>query len=225
MEDIVWAIIYLILFCLFLSSIISLVKYRQFDNGFKIFSIYIITSLVFETTAIFLGNQFGTNYLLVHLFTFIEFILLSLFYLEIIKKPLSFRRWMRPLMVIVLIYIVFNTLFIQGIDQINSYSETIENLVLIAFSLFYFYNSFIEEEKDSLKRQALNLINSGIFLYLTGSLFIFMFSDYLLQYSQTTQIPFFLYNGILNLIFKILILYAIIKIGFYKTNSPITSQK
>ncbi len=215
-----WMISYSTLVCLALSAAIAILKYRRLDIAFKTFGLYIITNLVIENAALFLARQGINNYALVHLFTLLEFILLSFFYFEIIRKPAAFRKMMYFLAPIVALYIICNTLFIQGIDQINSYSETLENLVIISFSIFYFYRVLLEQEPQTIRGQALSLINSGIIIYLAGSLFIFMFSAYLLQSAPEAHIPFFIFNGILNLISKILFLLAMIKIGFSKPKSP-----
>lgn len=220
MPYIYWVIVYSTFACLALSSAIVLWKYKVLEVAMKTFGLYLITNFIIEGIAFSLAMQEANNNLLVHLFTLLEFIFLSFFYFKIIKKPAFFQTLLKVLAPIVVIYIIGNTLFVQGIDQINSYSETVENVLIISFAIFYFYRVLLEPDPLRIRGQALNLINSGLILYLSGSLFIFMFSPYILKSAPEAYIPFFIFNSLLNLISKILFLIAMIKIGFSKAEPP-----
>ncbi|MEL6867922.1 MAG: hypothetical protein AAFP19_26085 [Bacteroidota bacterium] len=202
----------LTLLCLAASVLIAAVAFKRLSPALRIFSFYLLCNLILEALAR-VAVYFNTASLaMVHLFTLIEFIILSMFYGRVIREIAWFRRSYHWLVLGGSLFIILNSLFIQPINRLNSYAETLENIILIFYAILFFYNQYQKEESHPNYDRILIWINSGILLYISGSLFIFMFGDVLARLAADQQILLFILNAALNLLFKIIILIALIQV-------------
>ena len=173
----------------------------------KWFSYYIFLALFIQSSATILGKGFGiTNLPLLHLYTPLEFIILSIFYKKILKNENWFQKWMPYILGIGLILIIGNSIFLQSIFTFNSYAKTISQVIIMFYAISYYFSLL---HKNTPSSPLLNLINAAILIYYAGSFFIFMFSNVLLQ-TQSTEIlkMFFDFNILLYLIFQLLVFFA-----------------
>ena len=125
----------------------------------------------------------------------------------------------KMLIIIVTLLILLNSIFIQGIFEYNSYSKTLSQVILLAFSIDFLFR--IEEIKKDIAKplfRILTIINAVFLFYFSGSLFIFMSSNYLIENSVILN-KLWIINASLNLIFQIIILYAIWKIAYPRIRS------
>ncbi|MEM9824907.1 MAG: hypothetical protein AAF985_27735, partial [Bacteroidota bacterium] len=137
------------------------------------------------------------------------------FFKPLLQKPTLFVRHYGWIIGTFVLLILSNSLFVQSFETINSYSETAENLVLIFLSILLFINLYILDDTWLVPyRQPIVWVNSGLLLYLSGSLFIFMFGEYLIRNirdSLDQQWIVWDINVTLNLIFKIILLVALVQ--------------
>ena len=201
----------LLLMLLGLSAILAWKNYLQFPKHFKLFTIYIGITFIFELISFITSLRKESNLWLIHLYTLTEFILLGLFYKSVLKRPQWLNQNFKLILLVGSVLVIANTLFLQPITQFNSYAETMENIILIGFSISLFFH-IINEESELYQSKALKWINSGILLYLSGSLFIFLFSQYSMDILPDHFLHYlWLFNLILNLIFKVIIIFAVLK--------------
>lgn len=211
-------IAYCVLFTLAISTIIWFIYYPLFDQTYKILGYYIITTLAVESLNVYLWQSGQNNLFLIHFYTLAEFILVSFFLKSIIKSPPFLIKHFSLIISISSVFIICNSIFIQGFNSLNSYAETFENSVLILLILFFFYDLFGKENATNNQSKSLTIINSGLFIYLSGSLTIFLFGDFLVKISQKDQVGLWNFNALLNLGLKIMILLGLmLKIRSKKT--------
>lgn len=205
---------YLALGCLILSVSIGLFKFKGLRASLQIFVVFLIFNLCIEIGAKILFHQKMNNLPLLHLYTFGEFILLSFFFKSLTKEIPIFQKWLPPIMIIVGLLIVGNSAFLQSIYGFNSYAKTLTQVIIIIYSVLYFYTLSDEVSLNNLEQKSLRLINSAIIVYYSGSLFIFMFSNYFLKKQIELHQGFWAFNALLNLVFQFLVLYGIWKVAF-----------
>ena len=203
----------LVLVVLVANTIISLWKYSWFSKPLKLFTFMILVNLFTEITSNLLRIYNVNNLPLLHLYTLLEFILLSLFYRSIIQKPDWLKQNFNIFVGLVILLQVLNSIFLQDIYSFNSNSKTLTNLSFITFGIIYIFNSLTE--KEAANHQAIKLINSALLFYYISSLFIFLFSTTFIKYSYLLLGYMWTINISLNLIFQILIFIAL---TFYVKN-------
>ena len=179
----------------------------------KILAAYLFFNLAIELGARVTGILYGQNLPLLHLYTFGEYLVFSLFYREILDANSIFRRYFAWILGIVLSLVVCNTLFLQGIFEFNSYAKTLVQVLIILFALDFAFRDSELEGLDAARSKTLQLINAAVLIYYCGSLFIFMSSQFELQMGEAIRILWNI-NSVLNLVFQIMILIALWKAIF-----------
>jgi len=172
----------------------------------------VLWNLLIEIGARLLSYSGHSNLLLLHLYTLGEFLLFTRFYRALLPKRILGTRSYRGILAVGSLLIVANTIFLEGPFGFNSNAKTLVHLVILVYTMLYFaYFNF--ESSDQYRRlQPLLAINSAVLIYYAASLFIWMFTAYAL--TQGTPLPreFWLFNVSLNLLYQLVIFFALWKL-------------
>src|SRR5690606_19467841 len=108
-------------------------------------------------------------------YTIIEFLIFAL----VIYWSLKRKIFKRLILITIPIFILFSFyLYIsKSSNKIDSLSITIENLILICFTLFYFFEQLVEPQDRFVYTSFRFWIILGILIYSTGTFFFFLQSD------------------------------------------------
>ena len=117
------------------------------------------------------------NMILFHLLAIVEVVVLYYFYHRII-----FNRSPKLLVIAVLILInVANSMFNEGIMEFNSTAWSLDIIFLLSLGLMYLYRVYQDLESVPLDRSPLFIINTGLLLYFSGSLFTYILGSKILS--------------------------------------------
>ncbi|MEL7221481.1 MAG: hypothetical protein AAGJ93_09195, partial [Bacteroidota bacterium] len=134
---------------------------------------------------------------------------------------LRFQKVLPWIIGITSIFIILNSIYLEPFTGFNSNAKSLVQLLLISASIFYFFLIFGKIDLNKGHARSLLSLNFAVLLYYSGSLFIFMFSKLMsdtgILYLQ--QRIFWAVNGIVYVVFVILLLYSLWKAAFLKTNS------
>lgn len=185
----------------FICSVLVLIQYRALSDILKVFGIYFLISNCIEILSLFLAENKISNLFLFHVNTMIEFWFLVIFFYACDRKhgkpfPLI------PVLLQGLFIILGNSLFVQTIDMFNSYSATLVNLVLLIFSLRFFFTTMDVEVTKELK--IVKLIVSCLLLVFGTSLVVLLFSNAMLNIATSYQLFIWDFRGILILCTKVI---------------------
>lgn len=129
-------------------------------------------------------NEFAISYftdysefvlILLSAYTIIEYLIFSL----VIYWSLKRKSLKRIILIAIPIFLLFSLYqYISGLsDKIDSLSITVENLILICFTLFYFFEQLVEPQDKFVYTSFRFWIILGILIYSTGTFFFFLQSD------------------------------------------------
>jgi len=187
------------------------IKIQRTDNRLKWFEATLVTALIVQMVAIPVSKTIGNNMPLLHLYTLVEFIFISLFYKEILAKEIKYGKYFHYFIILLALIIIGNSISIEPLTGFNTNAKGLTQVVIISYAVIYFFNRIsIDVTNNNL---ILNRINSAILLYYSGSLFIFIFANFLKEESLMSQY-FWQFNAVLYLTFQILILIATWRIVF-----------
>lgn len=196
MEDIIKNISYCGTVFLLINVFVFLRSFNREGKTYKIFTFYLIAvavTQVLTTIWVFLhANNLGFS----NIYLVFQFVLLSLFYYELLKN-----RIILYLLVGVGLFLAYQ--YISGdasIFEYNSIGLSITQMLIIAYSITYFYRS-IHGKTTFL------LINVGIFFYLICSTLIFASGELQFQLPQKGYLLLILLNTIFYLLFQLVIFY------------------
>ncbi len=212
------------LICLLLSCCLGVRYWRRLPRSLQILTIYLVFNFIIEIGSRLAAVAYHQNLPLLHLYTFGEFLLFSLFYQQILDEQSIFKKYFQWIVVSVLALVVLNTLLLQGIFEFNSYAKTLVQVVIILYALDYAFRIPEREDADPRLTQMLRLINAAMLIYYCGSLFIFMASSFESQARESFKI-LWTTNKILLLIFQLIILVALWKVVFKRPKSSSSSVR
>jgi len=133
------------------------------NKAFKFFTIYLVTIAIIQFSLVFIvKTQLGSNIFLSHFYFMLQFVLLSLFYAELLKF-----KWIIGVMGFVLIGVTCQ--FIDDPSLFYRYNPTgfmVTQLLIVIYALLYFYKALS-------KKSAFLIVNIGILFYLLSSALIF----------------------------------------------------
>lgn len=159
--------------CILLPLLIGLIKYNKLSVTGKIVFWYLVIAAIINTAATITARVFHTNNLpLSHLLTVIEMSVIAWLYTQLI----FFEKYKTKLLAFIFLFsslCVLNAIFFQSIFTFSSYTRSIESIICLFLALNY-YAKLAAEGAPPLK-MANFYFNTGIFLYFSGALMLFIF--------------------------------------------------
>lgn len=195
-----------------LAFIVGLLCIRSIRGYLVPVFLIVSVSFVIDTLS-FICVRYNINiYFIYHLFTVIEFIMLSTFYHLFFRKYFKSGYFLFPIPVFLIV--AFIDYKINGLYAMDTLSFSVESIILSLFALFSFLFVMRKLLFYNLLSEPFFWVNSGILFYFSGNLFIYAFSNYLLAFKQYKESALWSVPLFLNIIFIILI-----SIGFWKTRA------
>jgi len=198
------------LFVVFFAVAIGITYYKTIKQKLGFIFLYVClsagTQLLVNLSQVvgFKNNMPG-----LHLYLIVEFSLISLFYLRQFDEFIN-RKWFFLFFILFITYSIINSIFIQGFWTYPNIPRAIEALILMVFSILYFYKILVETKITVLMKDATIWINLAILIYFSGNLFFFILFNVALDYSREFAKLISFYFSILNAFY-----YILIAIGFY----------
>jgi hypothetical protein len=195
-----------IIICLFLTSALFLFKRKSYPQQLRRFGWFVCLNFIVELAALTLALNNKNNLPLLHFYTLAEFILLSAFFIPLIFPDPSRRRIAFRLAGFIGLLVIVNSIWIQPIRTYNSFSYTLVNLLIIVYCLMLLFRLFNQAVQPDYLHSFYFTVSAALFVYLSGSIFIFMFGSYLEKIEFTSQSTLWIFNALLNLTYQIAIL-------------------
>jgi len=114
------------------------------------------------------------NLFLLHIYTIVDFILLSLIFKPVLPQLLS-----RLLLFGYPLFATINSVFFEQLKTENVLNRTLSALILMFYALSFFTKTLREMKILNLEKEPLFWISIGVLFYNAASFFIFLFSHYL----------------------------------------------
>lgn len=192
---------------LFINFILYFLRFNKENKAFKIYTIYlgVIVAVQISLKAFI---HFGyENLILSHVYFCGQFILLSLFYLELLKEKYQKQIVKWNLSITMTVVIISFLLSPDSLFNYNPIEILFTSITLIVYSTFHFYN-MLSNKKE------FYYVNCGVLIYLFGSTVIFLPRN--LQYQFDDSFDYILQN--LNIaLYNVYLIFIFIE--WFKFNS------
>ena len=156
--------------------IIGIYNYRFLSKAGKTIFYYAIFGGVMDFVSSEMAAHRIPNLMLLHFYTIAEFIILSIFFVQIFTKK-GLVKTVQIISVLFTLLCLVNVVFFQKITQFNTYTRSLEALLIIIYCFMYF-------EQESRLRQAVqwqkrpnNWFVTSNLQYFACSFFLFLFSN------------------------------------------------
>ena len=187
---------------------VSIRRHQGYDSLGRGLSAFFYLSALFDLAGVITFYNKVNNLPLFHLFTLIELLFFGWLYQRAFTNVLL-KRIVAVLTVLLGIFTVGDSLFLESIWTFNSISATVESVYLIVLSLLLFRQLLLQNEVMFLDRHPLFWLNSGVLLYFAGNLFVFMLQHVIAGSAQKGYVYGIVHSAInilANLLFGIALL-------------------
>ncbi|MFT4031749.1 MAG: hypothetical protein QM669_04970 [Siphonobacter sp.] len=182
--------------------IIAIVRYRYLRNEYLLMICYLTVSFLTEMWGFVTFFRGSTNNLIVYnVFTLVELTLLGLLYYQFINHRATRR------VILVLIIVFAGIVFWRYLPDPSRYDGAVwglENAIVILFILLYFVHLFRKMEVERLSRSPIFWISSGLLIFFSGSVFVYLFGTFIFQDKQVLG-DLWNINYWLNILFHLLV--------------------
>lgn len=191
--------------------VFAIVKYRHINKPLTTIFLYLLFAGIVNACAAYLAFRHINNLPLLHVYTIFEFLFLGVFFYQLTGKP-KIKKLILGGILLFPVYGLINFIFIQNIHVFNSYARPVEAILLIVFSLVYFYIRTLDSNPVTWHTQPVTWIVIGILIYFSSSLVQFSFSNVVSSLADR-NIKLFIWAMHATLV---LIMYLLFAVGFSK---------
>ncbi|HEY8783843.1 MAG TPA: hypothetical protein VIM16_19595 [Mucilaginibacter sp.] len=187
----------------FFPVIAAWYNYRYLDKTLKIAALYFLVSALSDLIQLLTQFiQVANNYPVAHLYILISTLLFGAIYFRAFFNPV-FKKIIIALTAIVFLVEIIN-IFVGGIWEFPSLSDTVLSLMLICFSLAYFYQLLSRQEFIHIEKQGLFWINAGVLFYFSITIFFFMlFKRIAIAHKESYSIINYITNIFANVLYTV----------------------
>lgn len=154
---------------------IGLSRFNKLDSTLKIIFYLVSISLGMTLLMIYFGITKRSNSWLMHIYTVVEFLLISYFYYKLFSKKI-FRKIILILFGIFSIIVILNKIYLEPLNKIDNYSLTIESIILLILTSMFLVDFLINNFIINIRDYRI-LLTVGYMIYFGGNLFIFALSN------------------------------------------------
>lgn len=168
---------------------VAVKKYRCLSKGDRYLFGYLWFTAAANLAAQLMATRYINNMPLIHLDTLIETVLFLLFFKYTLHRK-NLDTWINGILIAFPLLCVFN-LFFQSIYSFNTYTRSLEAIILTAVSGIYWMQGPQNANAATQRWTSIgsNWMVSGIQLYFASTMFLFIFSNFLIANSaQETNI-------------------------------------
>lgn len=143
---------------------------------FNVLLIYPILCFLTEIISLIFRDVYGNNNPILHIYTFLAFPAISLFYYRVLlkEKILSIFVVINFLFLLVCLYSFFIT---PGAREINKIPYLFLTLYVLFISCYDFYKIYTEMKVSNLFQDGLFWVNSAFLIYFSSTFYVSLFED------------------------------------------------
>lgn len=116
------------------------------------------------------------NLPIAHLSTFVESLIYLKVYHDALNRPKQ-QKIIRGLAVAFILFALLDSFYLEGFQQINSYTNLVESILIMGLILAYFEEAAFSQHQKHLLQLPLFVASIGILLYLAGTVTVFLFTN------------------------------------------------
>ncbi|WP_316750637.1 hypothetical protein [Pedobacter gandavensis] len=184
--------------------ILALINVKSYPKGLKVITLYLVCIASIGAYSAWLWAQNKNNLPVLHVYTMVEFTAIMLFY-QVIFKIYIAKKWFVLLIAVFLAFCLLNATCIQDWKIFNTYPRTLESILVISASLYYYYKITRQTLYTQIEKSPVFWINTGFFIYFSGSFLLFTISNYILPYSFKFNMMVWQFHAFLSIVNNILI--------------------
>lgn len=189
-------------------AILSILIFPNMKKIFRLFLIFIIIGGSIDLISVIFAEYKMNNLKFIHLYTFLEFGVLSVFFNQL-TYSINSKIDLRHIYIPVLILFVLNSCFFQKLEIYNSYSSTLGSIVILGYCIYTFYLMLDYPMRASLTN--LKWLVIGVFVTHSVLLIVMLSSNVILNISSDYRLIIWTIRAFVFLCTKLLFFAIVLK--------------
>lgn len=195
-----------------LSAFVAILAFYNFSKRkyyIKLIGLTFIIGFIVNTSAWLLFKYSKSSYWInppQSLYFIINFIIITLIFRD--RQDGRLKFFFMIMMSVFMIFSVINLFFIQK-TQINSYTNSLESLIIIIYCILFFYKLIRELPSTHLHRLPMFWISSAFLIYNGGALFVFIFTSYLVNVVKDDLLLYWTAHNFISILEHLMICWAL----------------
>ncbi|MBS1665473.1 MAG: hypothetical protein JST68_30810 [Bacteroidetes bacterium] len=162
-----------------LPLFLSVKNFKQYTPRFRVLCFLLLNAAACGIAASILNTFHIANLALLHVYTVVELLLIGCYYQDALKEVLP-KALIPVTIAVFVIASLCNSFFIQGWNHFNTYTRPVEAVIVIAWSIIYYYKVLSGIASGLIRASPDFWINTGFLLYFSAALSLFTLSNYIL---------------------------------------------
>lgn len=181
-------------------------KFLQLSYSLKLVGIYLIVGASFEIISSAFFSVARNNLIFLHVFTFFEIVFLSHFF-HYLFKNLKSKLQIYYVAIPFIIFVIGNTLFVQKINELNSYSSMLTSIFIMGCCI-HFFILILDFKSPNIQFATLKLFVICLFIFHSMSLGFMLFGDVFNNLSTESESIVWSFRSIVMLATKVVLLIS-----------------
>lgn len=181
--------------------IVGMVRYKKCSSAQQFFTWFLLFVGLNQLVATIISDVYlKPNLPLYHLYILIEGVCIFILY----SKRFKHLQWVNENMRWVIggyaLMVLINGFFVQGIFVIPNWSRSLESILVIGISIYYFNFIFKEGKIKYLDRSFWFWMSSGLLIYFSSNLMLFVFTNMLTNRNDQLFLGVWSIHAVLNFV-------------------------
>ena len=173
--------------------------------------VLLIIIVITELTSTTLGEKGHNTFPITRIYTIAEFTSLLFFYKFFFTQHFK-NTFFYIILILFYILAIIDAFIINSIYSSDTLASSTEGIIMIILSVSAFYLIIKKMLYSNIMNEPFFWMNSAYLIYFSGTLFLFLFLNYLLKNEINYYTQLYFINSLLNFVN-----YTLISIGFWKT--------
>lgn len=200
------------------TSVVGIIRYKKLSTEFRFVFYFVLLGAVTELFTDFYKAHFFRNTMPIgHVYIPASILIIALMYRSLLKGFLN-RSIYYSILAVLVVFSLFNPLFLQSIWEFPNITGAFGALIVIIFSVLFFYKIMVEARTERLFSEPLVWINTMVLVYFTGNFFFYVLFNLNVADSLTFAGLTVRFFGIMNLILYFVFGYFILTFNQQKTS-------
>ena len=200
-------------------ALIILLKFNHLSSFLKVVGIYIIAGASLDLVSSAVFSVKANNLRFLHLFTLFEFVIISYLF-HLLFLALKSKSYVIQIAIPVTLFTLFNSLFLQSINSINTYSSVLCSFIILAFCI-YFFRLILDFPESNFQFTTLKWFIVCLFFHHCTSIIVMFFGGLILDISTEMVTYIWSFRSVIILATKLTIAYYFIRLLFLYRNVKI----
>jgi hypothetical protein len=184
---------------------IAVIDLRRAWTNLRWLCLILIISLASDLISLLFVQYSLNTYIIGNVYLIIQFSLLALLF----RNNLQHQIGIDIATIASILFCLVNIINFQGAWVLNSVSNVLTSLVLIGFSLYYFYRLLNDLPIIHVQQLPMLWITFGVLTYYGGNFFLFLVNNYLTPGVAGSQRVMWILHNLLNIIKNVLFAIAL----------------